>query len=189
MTTAICIASGPSLTRDDVDFCKGKGKIYAVKEAHILAPWADVLYCADDDWIDNKKGVPDFAGEKWSVNDRAKSRWGWNHVFGTSSIDWGDDISCIAYGGNSGFQAINLAVVQGASKVILLGYDYGFTRRKHFYDGTAHDRVSRFSNYPDWLTRIDRAAKLIPVPVINCSSASAIKCFPRMSIREALADV
>lgn len=185
MTVAICIANGPSLTREDVEYCKGRGKVYAVKEAYILAPWADVLYCADFDWWDRKRGVPEFTGEKWTVNDDTAKRWGLKHIPGTSSIEWGHDESMIAYGGNSGFQALNLAVVQGTSKVILLGYDYGYQTQKHWFDGTEHARDSRRSDYPNWLERIDKAAKLIPVPVVNCSRETAIQCFPRMRIEEA----
>lgn len=187
MTTAICIASGSSLTSEDVDYCRGRGKVYAVKEAYLLAPWADVLYCADFDWWNNREGVPEFFGEKWTVADESAKRWKLNHIPGTSNIVWGHDDKMIAYGGNSGFQALNLAVVQGATKVILLGYDYGFKSKKHWFDDTPHARKSRPSNYEDWLKRIREAAPLIPVPVINCSRESAIDCFSRMTLREAFA--
>jgi hypothetical protein len=162
--------------------------VYAVKEAHIMAPWADVVYSADFDWWDRMRGLPDFMGERWTVSDEAAARWKLKHIPGTSSIEWGKDASLIAYGGNSGFQALNLAVVQGATKVLLLGYDYGFnpSQKKHWFDGTQHHRDSRRSDYADWIKRIDAAAKLIPVPVINCTRTTAIRCFPRMPIDEAI---
>lgn len=188
MSLAICIATGASVTQADVDLCKGKGRVYAVKEAYLMAPWADVLYCADEDWIANKKGVPEFGGEKWTVSNEAARKWGWRYVKGTTDIEWGASIDLIAYGGNSGFQAFNLAVVQGAKKVVLIGYDYGLTgKTKHWYDGTEHARESRPSNYQQWTERMHKAARHIPVPVINCSLDSAIKCFPKMTVAEALA--
>jgi hypothetical protein len=188
MTTAICIASGTSLTQEDVDYCRGKGRVYAVKEAHILAPWADVLYCADEDWWALKQGVPGFAGEKWTVSPDAARQYRLNYVEGSADIEWGHTPELIAYGGNSGFQALNLAVVQGASKVVLLGYDYGLRAgKKHWFDGTKHERTSRPSHYHEWLPRIHAAAKHIKIPVINCSLESAIECFPKMTVREALA--
>lgn len=187
MNIAVCIASGPSLTREDVEFCKGKAKVYAVKEAYLLAPWADVLYCADFDWWDMKKGVPEFAGEKWTVAELSAKRWGIHHIPGTASIDWGHDDKLIAYGGNSGFQALNLAVVQGAKKVILLGYDYGHTalQPKHWFDNTEHRRDSRRSDYKSWIERMNTASKMIPVPVINASRQTALECFQRKTIEEA----
>lgn len=188
MTTAICIANGPSLNPDDVALCKGHGKIYAVKEAHHLAPFADVLYCADDDWWERFKGVPEFAGERWTVSEHAAKKWSLNHINGSSGIQWGKTPELIAYGGNSGFQAMNLAYVQGATKIILLGFDYKHTEnRKHWFDETQYKRQSRVSDYSGWLMRLSVAAKLIDIPVINCSPDSAIHCFRRMNIAEALA--
>lgn len=186
MTIAICIATGASVTQADVDFCKGRGKVYAVKEAYLMAPWADALYCADEDWWASKKGVPDFAGEKWTVSHDAARVYGLKWIAGTSDIEWGQTDKLIAYGGNSGFQAFNLSVVQGAKKVILLGYDYGLSGdTKHWFDNTEHKRESRPSNYATWTERMHKAARHIPVPVINCSPRSAIKCFPKMSVQEA----
>lgn len=189
MTTAICIASGPSLTPEDVEYCRGKGRIYAVKEAHILAPFADVLYCADDDWWDNKKGVPDFAGEKWTVNEACARKWKLNYIPGCNTISWGKTPELIAYGGNSGFQAMNLAYVQGATRIILLGYDYGYKpneQAKHWFDNTQHARPSRTSDYTAWLKRMNDAAPHIDIPIINCTPTSAIWCFARAPLREAL---
>lgn len=187
MTTAICIATGPSVTAEDVQLCKGAGRVYAVKEAHVLAPFADVLYCADEDWWQLKHGVPDFSGEKWTVSPDAAKKWGLNYIEGTSSIEWGETKELIAYGGNSGFQAMNLAYVQGASKIILVGYDYGFSgKKKHWYDGGTLERKSRNSDYKQWAERMTLASKHIKIPVINCSMDSAIQCFPKMPLREAL---
>lgn len=186
MTTAICIASGASLTKSDVEYCRGEGRIYVVKECHLLAPWADVLYAADEDWWDFNKGVPEFKGEKWTVSREASQKWDLNYVPGDSQIEWGTSLDLIAYGGNSGFQALNLAVLQGASRVILLGYDMQFTSgRKHWHTGKVN-RPMRGSNYADWLKRFDKAAPHIPVPVFNASRNSAIKCFPKVTLTDIL---
>lgn len=186
--TAICIASGPSLNIEDVEYCKGKGKIYAVKECYLMAPWADVLYAADSDWWKLMDGVPDFKNEKWTLCKKSAHKYDLKHVEYDAGIVWSNTPGLIATGGNSGFQAINLAVMQGADEIILLGYDYGFDplkENKHWFD-QKYPRDSRESNYKKWNQRLLEAAPLIPVPVINCSRKSKITCFPRADIREVL---
>lgn len=186
MHTAICIASGPSLTKEDVEFCQGRGKVYAVKECKDLAPWADVLYAADTDWWERLNGVPDFAGERWTVSQEAAKKYGINVIDYKPQDKWSNDSSWIATGGNSGFQAINLAVLQGASRVILLGYDMGHEHGspKHWWTGK-QERPVRTSNYKDWIEHFNKAAPLIPVPVINASRRTALNCFVRMSLQDA----
>lgn len=186
MTTAICIATGPSLTKSDVEQCRGRGMVYAVKEAIAFAPWADVVYAADEDWWILRDGLPKFEGEKWTCNEPAARRYNLNHVDIDCDAAWGEG-DVIASGGHSGFQAINLAVMHGATKVILLGYDMQRVGiQKHFYDAMPGlSRNSRASNYKQWLQRFRAAAPLIPVPVINASRESAIDCFPRMTLNRA----
>jgi hypothetical protein len=84
MTGAICIASGPSLTGDDLALCKQSGRtVYAVNDVYKVAPWADVLYAADTDWWDYHQGVPDFQGERWGCDPRCCDRWGLNYIPGS----------------------------------------------------------------------------------------------------------
>lgn len=187
MHTAICLASGPSLTQADVDYCRGKGRVYAVKECHHMAPWADVLYAADWDWWDKFKGVPEFQGEKYAIDKAICDKYGLNYVPYKDGCVWSTDPAYIATGGNSGFQAVNLAVLQGAARVILLGYDFGHQpgQPKHWWDAQ-HPRESRWSHYAEWIKRFEAAAPLIPVPVLNASRESALTCFPRVKLGEVL---
>lgn len=180
---AICIATGTSLTKEDVEYCKGRGKIYAIKESATLCPWADVLYSADTDWWEHYKGYPQFAGERWTVSAEASKKWGLNHIEYDTGLVWGTD-KVIATGGNSGFQALNLAVLHGATEVILLGYDMGHPpERKHWWTGEIN-RPIRCSNYADWITKFDKASKVIPVPVLNATRNSALNCFPKVNLRD-----
>lgn len=183
---AICIATGSSLTLEDVEFCQGKGKIYAVKEAITYAPFADVLYAADTDWWDDRSRWEWFQGEKWTVSHEAKRKFPeFNHIDYKVHSIWSDDKSYLATGGNSGFQAINLADLNDHDYILLLGYDYGYTGDKHFWERHIK-RESRYSNYQDWLKRLEKAAPLIKAKVINCSRQTAIECFERDTIQNAL---
>ena len=190
MHTAVCIASGASLTKEDVEFCKGKAKVYAVKECRHLAPWADVLYAADQDWWELNKGCPDFAGEKWTVceqgDEKVALKYGLNYLHFKPNDKWSFDPTYLATGGNSGFQAVNLAVLQGAARVILLGYDMGHEHGtpKHWWTGQ-YERPIRSSNFQEWIEKFNAAAPLIPVPVLNATRKTNLRCFARVPIEEA----
>ncbi len=187
MKTAICIASGPSLAQEDVDFCRGKGRVYVVKECRHMAPWADVLYAADEDWWFKFEGCPDFQGERWTVSKKAADRFGLHYAEAKTQWHWSTTQGALATGGNSGFQAMNLAALQGAERIVLLGYDMGHAagQNKHWWD-EKHPRHSRESNYAGWLERMDRAAPFITVPVLNASRQSAIRCFEKVDLRGVL---
>jgi len=127
--TWICIASGPSLTKADVNLTRGF-KTIAINDNYLMAPWANVLYACDRKWWDlhhlDIKGM-EFAGEKWA----------WEHTTGedcaaitkhqlkTVSVIGQAGLGRKKYevysGGNSGYQAIQLAAHFGAKKIILLG--------------------------------------------------------------------
>ncbi len=181
----VCIANGASLTREDVNLCKNH-IVYAVKEAYHIATWAKVMYCADGDWWQKTNGCAEFNGDKYTCDLDAANKWGLRYIKADNSIVWSKDKAVIATGGNSGFQAINLAYLHGATSIILLGYDYGYINKKHWYDDSLLNRQSRWSDYKDWIRRIDMASKQIDIPVVNCSPLSAIECFPKMDIENAL---
>lgn len=48
--TVVCLASGPSLTEDDVNYVRGKAVVIAVNDTIRWAPWADVIYSSDQLW-------------------------------------------------------------------------------------------------------------------------------------------
>lgn len=101
-----------------------------------------------------------------------------------------DQAGILGDGGNSGFQAINLAVQCGATKLILVGFDMRLDLGVHW-----HGKHGRGLNNPTvknlarWRGIIDGcAARLaeLGVIVINASAVSALEAFPKMSLTEAL---
>lgn len=90
----------------------------------------------------------------------------------------------ITYGGNSGHQAIHLAYNLGASRILLLGYDFG--GQGHWF-GDHPQPLFSGHNFDMWLTEMAYLAQALAgkgVEVINCSRESAITCFPRKTIAE-----
>jgi hypothetical protein len=191
MTVAVCIASGPSLTKEDVDYCRDKAKVYVVNNGYQIAPWADVLYACDGRWWDayHEDVKKTFKGELWSIDTAAICKYNLNSLGVVNNEAWSKSPDAIVTGGNSGFQVMNFAYIQGAKKIILLGYDM-----KPRADGILHWHGNHIpdlthtctSEYPQWVKKFKAAAPLIDIPVINCTRDTALDCFPKLQLRDVL---
>jgi hypothetical protein len=173
--TIFCVASGPSLLREDCEKLRGQ-VVVAVNDSYRYAPFASYLYAADCDWWDVHKGCPDFAGVKVTCNDDAAEKYGLSHIALVSGFSgFSRNPKLIHGGGNSGFQAVNLAILLGASRVVLLGYDMKSTpERTHFFG--RHPRQLRDCVPPTkWAQAFDVAVRMTSdVEIINCSRDTAI---------------
>jgi hypothetical protein len=179
--TVVCAGSGPSLTAADLKFCRGAGRLIVVNDAYTLAPWADCLYAADDKWWKWHKGVPGFAGMKYTIKPTRKP-WPDLHTMkntGHEGIETAPD--GLRTGFNSGYQAIGMAVHFGASRIVLLGYDM---RGDHFF-GSHRDksRPPFAASIAAFQSAVEPLAKL-GVAIVNCTPGSAIKAFDRAALHE-----
>ena len=130
---AVLVASGPSLTQDDVDYCRGKARILVVNDCYKLASWADALYACDPAWWTLHKGAESFEGQRWTQSEKAAEMWNLNWIAGNHSPGLSLDDELIHFGHNSGYQALNLAVLFGVKKILLLGYDMQRTNGKEHW--------------------------------------------------------
>lgn len=101
------------------------------------------------------------------------------------------DPECLATGGNSGFQAVNLAALAGAATIVLLGYDARDPRpgeEWHWFG--EHPRRSPSSVFRSYRQAFSRAASAIAaagIRVVNATPGSAIDAFERASLETVLA--
>ena len=122
-STVVCIGAGPSLTAEDVDYCCGRGRVIAVNKSWDLAPWADCFYSADATWWHHRGGEPEFTGLKVAIEDKPMPA-GVLKLRHRKHEGLERDPDYLARGGgNSGYQALNLAYHLGATRMLLLGYD------------------------------------------------------------------
>lgn len=187
----IALGGGPSLTQQDVDFCRNKARVIAISDAYRLAPWADVLHSSDSKWWDEHKGVPSFSGLKFSVDKKA-DRWGVQALGRANQHGLELNPSSIVTGGNSGMQAVNLAVHLGAIRILLLGYDMQAAGKKTHWFGKHPPQLERLSSYDSFRTAFAtmvQPLKKAGVDVVNCSRSTALTCFRQMPLEEALAQV
>lgn len=189
--TVAILAGGPSLTRADVDFCRGRARVIAIKNTIELAPWADVLYACDAKWWKAWPETSAFAGPKYGL-ERVRGRADVVALQQAGKDGLSDDPGALATGGNAGYQAINLAVHFGAKKIALLGYDMkpNADGRHRWHVTHRYHRGIVAPDYAHFLARfktIVEPLKALGVAVINCSRTTVLDVFPKMTIAEALA--
>lgn len=185
--TVVCLGGGPSLTQADVDYCRGKAIVVAINDAYKLAPWADVLYACDARWYSWHRGVTEFPGLKFSLQKAAAvwPRVGVLKRTGDTGLE--RKPHALRTGRNSGYQAINLALHLGASRVLLLGYDMQRTNGKsHWFGEHPNNQPPQVGSFRQHFTALVPHLKPFNLTVINCSRETALTCFPRQPIEEAL---
>lgn len=165
-----------------------------MNDAFRLVPDADLLYACDARWWDHHGGVREFTGEKWTQDkaggETCAARHGLNVVRSVNGAVPSFEPDHIAQGKNSGFQAVNLAALLGARRIVLVGFDMGLAEdgRRHFF-GDHPGRMNQPSPYKSFIRAFDEAAPHYAargVEVLNASRRSALACFPRVPLESIL---
>lgn len=89
-------------------------------------------------------------------------------------------------GGNSGFQAINLAFLFGARRIVLLGFDMSDEAGIHWHgahlNGLHNPNRDNFKRWRKALGELAVDLELEGVEVVNASRETALECFKRTRI-------
>jgi hypothetical protein len=99
----------------------------------------------------------------------------------------------VMIGGNSGYQAVNLALHLGARRVVLLGYDMGASAdgRRHWFGDHPHGLNNpgprNFAAWIEGFRRLAPALEAIGLEVVNASRRTALDCFRQAPLEEVLA--
>lgn len=189
------IASGPSVSKLEVASLRGRLPVIAIKENYDLAPWADVVYGCDASWWRNRNGLLSYHGLKVSYTRELRVQFKDIHFV---DLDKYDDVirlsplGKVGSGGNSGFQAVNLAVQFGATRILLIGFDMDHhARHPHWYgrnNGPGRTNPDHH-NYDRWRKAFYQSTGVLNtagVEIINGSKVSALSCFPKMRVVDAL---
>lgn len=158
-------------------------------------PWASVIYAGDTCWwyAYHDEVIDKCSGQRWTVakpiaQKYPRMRW----LEATAEMGLSKHPDKVAHGGFSGYQAIGLAVLFGATRILLLGYDCQATNGLSHWHGDHPGKLNkptRFDRWQDRLNGLAKAAKQRNVSIINCSAETALTCFPRASLQACLAEV
>lgn len=177
--TAVCVASGPSLTAEDCALVGQSGlPVIAVNTSWRLARFADVLFAGDAAWWNHYGAEVDIPAQRWTASQQAARR----HELNLLPRALGAR--------NSGLRAIDLAVHLGARRVVLLGYDCRVGERTHWHGDHAQTSNPDLVKCRSWVRDFSLQSQQLErdgVEVINCSRDTALWCFSRMDLSACLA--
>jgi hypothetical protein len=189
------IATGQSAKNANIGLLKGRVKVIAIKEAAVdLCPWADVAYGCDAPWWKHRKGLPEFAGLKIGWDEKIPfqdvRRIKIKRALPNGYVDkiLTDQPGVIGGGQNSGFQAANLAIQFGANRIMLIGFDLSgehYYGRNDWFKAGNPDKSVFDACIKTWADNADLLRSL-GVQVINTNNGSALRCFPKHSIDDAM---
>ena len=190
--TVVIAASGPSQQCEDIELASARTKIMAINNTWQIAPTADVLYFCDRSWWlredpgYGQHALREFQGLLVTANSQIPEA---HHAPIIPVIEALYTEPQFGGGGNSAFQAMNIAALWGADRIILTGVDCMNPGEHHHGHHPAPLANARETTVQTWIKAFNWAAPLLAargVEVVNCSRTTALKCFPRVRLEDVL---
>ena len=166
---------------------EGKYPVIATNSALLLAPWAEVLFWADDRFYrESIWYLPRHLGW-WQVTRRPPAGKLPFPVHAVKAEHRGglSENPSVIFGRNSGHMALNIATLMGAKRIILVGFDMQPKGRMHFHD--LHSRPANVDAFKTWAGDLELAAPILrrnSISVLNANPNSAITCFEFTDLRD-----
>jgi hypothetical protein len=182
------LASGPSLTQQDVEAVRAAGVPVVVTNLTMaMAPWADIAFGWDSRfWRTVATRTPEvLEAFKGRILTAA-------HVVNEIDVETVRTASWFRHdmqNGNSGAGAILLAASAGAKRIVLLGFDCQATGGKTHWHGDHKFGLSNARSiavWPKYFQQTAKAAGRIGCEVVNASRVSVLTCFVRSSLEAEL---
>ncbi len=191
----IVFATGPSLTGEVVETIRpyhedGTVVTFGCNDAYRIVPFLDVHYACDPPWWKYHVEQCDILAHpavKWTQDPGVPDLYGINRIAGKSGPGLSTLQDLIHFGGNSGFQVLNLALLYGCRKMILCGYNMGIPAGKqaHFF-GVHPKPMSRSTSFGSFAASYDSIKGEQRKMIINCTPESALKQFEIRELSEVL---
>lgn len=155
-----------------------------------------MVYGCDGPWWRARNGLPDFAGLKLAYDADVCASYQDVHKVEVLNHDrmLFDTPGTVGSGGNSGFQAVNIAAQFGAVRILLIGFDMHTGGGLHWYGNNTWPgaRNPAMSNFMRWRDAFEKRAlpelRRRRIEVVNASPDSALVCFPHKTVERALED-
>lgn len=177
MKKYVCIASGPSLCRQDIQLASLlEAKTISVNNSWQLVAHTDIIFSGDIEWwAAYYSGLNSGYAELWSSHAEAASRFNLHYFPAVGAY-------------NSGLRAIQLAIHLGAEMVFLLGYDCSIKNGLHWHGAHGWDLNNPTENsIYGWKKQFAALHKYQEtLPIINCTRKTELDCFTRMTLTDAV---
>lgn len=189
--TAVIFGSGPSWNASDAARLQNAAavKTIAVNATMFSHLFADVGYSGD--FLFFKTYAAQLRGRSnlWSCDRASAERWPVSWVKGVNREGLGRD-GTVNMLGNSGAQAIQLAYLFGARRIVLLGFDLklGPKGERHHHPDHPSPCVQE-QLFGEWIHKFEplaRDLKLAGCHVTNCTPGSALPWFPMAKLEDVL---
>lgn len=216
--TVAALAGGPSLTPQAFEMVRAareadRLRVIAINDSYLLAPWADVHYAADAKWHrwhtdgiakpalglrpeDVRARWAAFMGQKCTIQPSEKYVPDSVHVMRNRDHPYyGKGLSLdpdyLVTGKHGGFQVLNLAILAGATRILLLGYDASNSQAgaRHWHGSHPIETDSpeqRYQTFRQSFIDSQHEIAATGVAVLNCSPTSRIDTFPKIDLATAL---
>jgi hypothetical protein len=125
----------------------------------------------------------------WTQDVGAAREYCLHHITAQSREGLCKEPGMIFHGNNSGYQAVGLAYTWGASRVILLGYDMQYTGGRRHWFGDHPRGLNNATGLACWqrsFPKLAADAEKVGLEIVNASRETALTCFPRMRLEDAL---
>jgi len=129
LSTIACIATGPSLSLEQIQSARNKGfRLFGCNNVYRVAPDLELLYACNLNWWETYWAeVSKLPFEKWTTNAEAANTYRLNWIAERDGLGLCEESNVIHHGHGSGFSLVSMAHKKGASRIVLLGYDLHYS--------------------------------------------------------------
>lgn len=141
----------------------------------MACPWANVLYAMDRPWW--QKYIADVQKQFGGL------------LYAPLKSCFNVRYAPVRHYQNSGAGVIALAAWLGVKNVYLLGYDMQYTGGKKHWHGDHPKGLANAGKIAEWPRQFLMLKRDLPqLKIINCTRETALKCFDRVPLEQALCD-
>lgn len=193
--TVAVLASGPGLTAAVADEIHAAGvPTIVVNTSFRRAPWADLLYAADFEWWlhPEHRDAHAFAGLRVTIgmtpNAEGLKPGSVLVLRQAGVVGWSEAADELYTLGNSGAQALQIAIKAGAARVLLAGFDFTRDFGAHWHgEHPPGLKSTEEHTFEQWARRIEQVApKMKARADIVTVTPSRLTCFRAGALSEEL---
>ena len=191
---AVLLATGPSLSEEQIEYIRPLHEqksiaVFGLNDAYKWCDFLDVFYFCDPRWLDCNPDAADYGhGQIWTQDAGVGKKYAnINRVKGGSGKGLCRVASEIHFGGNSGFQLLNLAWHFGIRKFYLLGYNMDVPKgmKQHMF-GPHPKGLNQSNSYKNFVNSYNQITPADKALITNCTYPTALTGFKQQPLEEAL---